>query len=963
MRSRWLAGGLLLTVAAAAWGGWSWSRIRADRAELEQARRDVAEGRPAIARRRLTDLVRRRPAWDEAHYQLGLCEEARGQPDAALAAWSHVSAASPWNRKSAIARARILTYVGRYADAETVLLAVPRGRDEESALARQALERLYQIQGRRREIRELLVESWADSADPGDVLRRLYLLDDPVFPVESVRRVLEGAARDDDRVWLGRANLASWSGQLEEAGRWLDACLAKRLDDPAVWSARLDWARSTNDLDEFRRALEHLPASWFSPPEILRLRCWLAGRTGDGPLERRELLALTAEEPGDTAAWERLAELALTDGRRDEVERLRRTKAEMSARRERYATVNKMETRNRHAEELAQLAEALGRKVEARGWSLIRAGRAAREELRPSPGPSGPEPPRSAALMMKGLWRPASRDASRPARDRKDATGAAVLTFADWAEAAGLGFFHDNGHTPRNPPPTEPMCGGVGLLDYDGDGRLDLYVVQGGPFPPPESTSPSGDRLFRNVGGGRFEDASRSSKIAEFPGGYGHGVAVGDYDNDGRPDLFVTRWRSYALYRNRGDGTFQDVTAAAGLGGDRDWPTSSAFADLDGDGDLDLYVCHYLRYDPKSPRRCEHPESPNEHTCNPIDFPSLPDHVFRNDAGRFVDMTEPAGIVDLDGRGLGVVAADLDGDHRVDLFVANDMTRNLLFRNQGGFRFEEIGEVAGVACASDGNYRAGMGIACGDLDGDGLPDLAVTNYFGESTTFYRNLGAGLFTDQTAAIGLAGPSRPLLGFGAAFFDANNDGWLDLITANGHVVDNRPRYPWTMPLQLLLGSTGGRLTDVSKQAGAPFQPLHLGRGLAVGDLDHDGRPDVVVVVQNEPLVYLHNESQRAGHFIVFQLEGTRSNRDAVGARVAVTCGGRVRVAHRIGGGSYQSSSDPRLHFGLADQRRVDSVEVRWPSGQVDHFGPLEADTAYRLVEGSKAPRPLEGWAHRP
>ena len=278
------------------------------------------------------------------------------------------------------------------------------------------------------------------------------------------------------------------------------------------------------------------------------------------------------------------------------------------------------------------------------------------------------------------------------------------------------------------------------------------------------------------------------------------------------------------------------------------------------------------------------------------------------------------------------------------------MSANYLFHNLGGFRFEETGEAAGAAAGADGHYKAGMGIACGDLDGDGLPDLAVTNFFGESTTFYRNLGKGLFVDQTAAIGLLSPSHPLLGFGIAFADFNNDGWLDLLSTNGHVFDSRPRIPWKMPLQLMLGELGGHLNDVSDRAGEPFRPLHLGRGLAIGDIDNDGRMDAIVLDQNEPLVYLHNRTAAPGHFIRFSLEGTRSNRDGVGARVTIRSGGRSRVSERYGGGSYQSASDPRLQFGLGALQQVDSVEVRWPSGRVEHHSGLAADREYRLREGA-------------
>ncbi len=383
-----------------------------------------------------------------------------------------------------------------------------------------------------------------------------------------------------------------------------------------------------------------------------------------------------------------------------------------------------------------------------------------------------------------------------------------------------------------------------------------------------------GDRLFRNRGDGTFQDVTAAAGIAAMPRGYGHGVSVGDFDNDGHPDLFVTRFRSYALYHNRGDGTFEDVTDKAGLGGDRDWPTSSAFADLDNDGDLDLYVCHYARWDTDNPRICTDPSGTFKITCDPRVVESLPDHVFRNDSGRFVDMTEQAGIVDKDGRGLGVVAADLDGDGLVDLFVANDSTANYLYHNLGGFRFEEAGHVAGVAANAAGGYQAGMGVACGDLDGDGLPDLVVTNFYGESTSFFHNLGEGLFADHTAAIGLAAPSRFVLGFGAAFLDANNDGYLDLMTANGHISDLRPLFPCPMTAQLYLGRGYGALTDVTSRAGPVFEQLYVGRGLAVGDLDNDGRLDAVMAAQNDPIVVFHNvTTPDDSHFITLRLEGTK------------------------------------------------------------------------------------------
>ena len=694
---------------------------------------------------------------------------------------------------------------------------------------------------------------------------------------------------------------------------------------------------------------------------VLNLLAWLAARQGDRRAEREALEELIDLDPDEAAVLERLADLAAQDGDMSRLAELRRRKATSDSARLRYSTLLHQFDPAPHPAELARAAQSLGRWFDARAWWKLAARRdeASRADAEAAlarlPKAEPPDAPSGRSLAdLLGPVRPSASGKTN------DPGALSIPDFTDDAEQQGIAFNFDNGHSELRHLP-ETMSGGVAILDFDGDGWLDIYAVQGGPFPPLDgSARPFGDRLFRNRRDGRFEDATAAAGLATLPGGYGHGVAVGDYDNDGRPDLFVTRWRAYALYHNIGHGRFEDVTVSVGFGGDRDWPTSAVWADLDNDGDLDLYVCHYVQFDPATAVRCHRRDSPEFIYCNPRTFPARPDHLFRNDRGRFVDVTAEAGIVDPDGRGLGVVAADLDEDGKTDLFVANDSSANYFFRNLGGFRFVEEGVAAGLATSASGGYLAGMGVACGDFDGDGRLDLAVTNFYGESTTLYHNHGRGLFSDRSAAAGLAGPTRLVLGFGLVALDANNDGRLDLAQANGQVEDYGAAVPYAMPAQLFLGDTPGRFFDVSDRAGPPWQVPRLGRGLAAGDLDNDGRIELLLVAENIPLALLRNHAATQNHFITLALEGTTSNRDAVGARVAVTVEGRTQVAARFGGGSYLSVSDPRLHFGLGTALKADRVEVTWPSGRRDFHADLAADRAYLLNEGSREPRPMAGFS---
>ncbi len=955
-----------IVAAIAAWAGVrsldSW-RLQSS---LKAAKEAISTRAPVKARAILADASARWPKEGEFAFLLGAVELSLSHREAAEAAWSRVPADSPFAPHAAMYRARLVLEHDRFADAEGFLLTALKGSGKHAIEARETLVKLYKLQGRFDEARALVHEAWGSYPDPQGLLKELEKLGstNPLgFGVISTALTKAGRnAPDDDRIWLGWANLATRTGRLDEAKKRLDDCLERRPGDAAVWKGRLDWALAAQDEAEVERAVRHLPPDRLSPSEVLDLRAWFAARAGDADRERQVHEDLIAREPGSLRSLERLADLALLDGRAEEAARLRARRAVLNVLRYQYQSLIE-NLKAPSIPDAARMAEELGRYFEASAlWAIVAKdgtnipeGRAALKRLQEVQErlPSGP--------TLNELI--ADLD-SAPRRDPAAGAAGAARTpgFVDDAQTAGLRFTFNNGVSYLRHMP-ETTSGGVGLLDYDGDGWLDVYLTQAGPFPPDlAAPQTEGDRLFHNRGDGTFEDATASSGLAAFARGYGHGVTVGDVDNDGHPDLFITRWRRYALYRNTGDGSFEDVTQRYGLDGDRDWPTSAAFADLDGDGDLDLYVCHYLVWDTVKPMLCWDSQKKAYSYCSPQYSPSLPDHLFRNDGGRFTDVTAEAGIVDRDGRGLGVVAADLDGDGRLDLYVANDQTANFLFRNEGGLHFEEIGGTSGVASSGAGAYQASMGIACGDVDGDGRPDLAVTNFYNESTTLYRNRGGGIFTDATAEAGLATPSRYLLGFGTAFLDVNNDGWLDLATANGHVSDFQPEFPWLMPAQLLVGTGAGRFADVSDKAGLPWRVPRLARGLAAGDLDNDGRADLLIVSQNQPLAYFHNRSS-GGHSLTLRLEGTTSNRDAIGARVTVTSARRRRTAWRIGGGSYQSSSDPRLHFGLGDTDRVEEIEVTWPSGRTGRFGPLAADTGYLLREGSVAPEPLRGFTPPP
>ena len=539
---------------------------------------------------------------------------------------------------------------------------------------------------------------------------------------------------------------------------------------------------------------------------------------------------------------------------------------------------------------------------------------------------------------------------SRPARP--------PIQFQDVTRASDIDF-HLTCGGPEKLYIMESMCGGVAFLDYDNDGWLDIFMVNGSTVADLHHGAQPNFKLYRNTRDGRFVDVTAQAGFTR--GCWGFGVAVGDYDNDGFDDLYVTCLDGGILYHNNGNGTFTDVTSKAGVGNGGRWGTSAAFGDYDNDGFLDLYVANYVELDLEhlpvfgSSAFCQYRGIPV--SCGPRGLKGSRDRLYHNNGdGTFTDVSEALGIDPDANYGLGVIWGDFDLDGKLDVYVADDSTPSLLYHNLGGGKFAEGGVAAGVAYSADGREQAGMGVDLADYDHDGLPDLAKTNFSDDSNNLYHNDGQGSFTDLAGPAGFGPISIPFLGFGVKFADLDNDGWPDVFVANGHVNPQVDAHAFGITYAqrpLLFRNLGkGRFEEIGQSTGAALQRKRVGRGLAVGDFDNDGYLDLLVSNLDDSPELLRNLGTRrggAGHWLRIKAVGTRSNRDGFGARVEVTAGPLIQTGEVRANSSYLSASDPRLHFGLGSATRADRIVIRWPSGATDTLEGEAADQELTVVEG--------------
>ena len=526
--------------------------------------------------------------------------------------------------------------------------------------------------------------------------------------------------------------------------------------------------------------------------------------------------------------------------------------------------------------------------------------------------------------------------------------------FSDISEKAGVHFLHRASHTSRKYLP-ETMGSGAALFDFDNDGRLDIFLVNGAPLADPQAKGSIPEkcdarywnRLYHQLPDGTFQDVTERAGLAGT--GYGMGVAVGDFDNDGHDDLYVTAYGGNKLYRNNGDGTFTDVTEKAGVGASG-WSTSAAWVDLDHDGLLDLVVLRYLKWDFDDIWCGEHKPGYRAY-CHPDRFLPESPLVFHNEGkGRFTEVSRKIGLA-TPGKGLGIAITDYDRDGHIDLVIANDSMVQHLYRNRGDGTFEETALTSGVATDEDGGTYAGMGVDAADYDNDGQPDIVVDDLANQQYALYRNEGKGLFAYASNSSGLGRITRLHSGWGMRFLDYDNDGWKDLLVAQGHDLDTieitYPALHYREPM-LLARNEGGRFFDVSATAGEVFRQAWVARGLATGDIDNDGRIDALVSTNDGPAHLLRNESTTGNHWLTLELIGHKSNRDGIGATVQLVTAKGMQYATVSTSGSYLSASDKRVHFGLGAETKVLAIEIHWPSGIVQRISHAATDRVMKVDE---------------
>ncbi len=941
----WALLGLVAASAALIWEGSKRSgRIDGDLSAIREAieRKQYAEAQAALTRR-----LARLPEDGSAWLMLGGVLGVQGRDPEAEAAFDRVRLPEAAWVQARTLTAEILIRRRDARGAERVLREVA-DRVPSAVDARRRLAYLLALGMRNEEARAVLWELYKLSPDPRHLVTLVGLSSRETDNRDAKPELGEflRASPDDPLLRRARGLLLLKGGRPLEASADLEASARAIEDDPEGRIALAECRLAANDLAGAESTLGAEPGR-----KTWKARWWLIrGRLAeDGGKPEAAVAAYRKGLEVDGDDHSILYRLGQALVRRGEAEAARPLLERAEAIRVRWVTlVLELDRCVRGGrdpdlfEGVARICHEVGLEAESRAWyeqvtQLDPTRLSAQGALSKPFDPPAVDPPH---LKLKSVATAAPK-ASGPATVAKGSEP----RFEEVAARSGIDFRYDSGATPEMYL-GDTMGGGVALIDFDEDGWLDVYLVNGCPMPFDPAHPPTPNRLYRNKRDGTFEDATGRAGVAG--SGYGMGATVADYDGDGHDDLFVTGIGRTILYRNRGDGTFQDVTERAGVRSGR-WSTASGFGDLDGDGDLDLMVVTYVEADPRACPECLDPTGRRIH-CPPGHFPAQFDQLFRNNGdGTFADVSKEAGIEVPMGLGLGLAVVDLDDDGKLDLFVANDAVPNHAFRNLGGWKFEEVGGTSGLAYDGDGKATASMGVVAEDLDGDRLVDIFHTNFINEPNTLHHNLGGGLFSDSTLASGLDAPSRPVTGFGTVAFDIENDGVLDLFVANGHV-DDSPLAGHPMPqLPHLYRARAPGQFDLAPRSTAPYfgRPT-VGRGVAAGDLDNDGRVDLVVVHRDAPVALLRNATE-GGHWLGLRLVGDRSGRTPVGARVTCRVGPTTAVRWLTSGTSYLASSEQAIRFGLGAARVVDHLEVRWPSGLTQRWDDVPADRLLEVREG--------------